>query len=228
MIFLYYFKYFFFISKNWNPTLAFFTVYHEIKGERKYGINTIEIDRLHQLKIESENLIHSSIYQGANYYVLEKAFDFLKSKNINTSIIDFGCGKGRVLAVAAFYGFKSITGIDFSPELCGTAEKNIASIKAKFPSTNFSVICLDAVNYKIQKDTQVFFFFNPFDEVVMLAVAKNMLASLKENQRKIYIVYVNPLHKEIFQSAGFQEEYYLKKMKYIELSILSNVRTDTE
>jgi SAM-dependent methyltransferase len=222
MNFLYYFKYFFFISKNWNPKLAFFTVYHEIKGERKYGINTIKIDRLHKLKIESDNLVHSSIYQGANYFVLEKAFDFLESENINKNIVDFGCGKGRVMAVAAFYGFKNITGIDFSPELCDAAEKNTASIKAKFPSTNFSVICLDAVNYKIEKDTRVFFFFNPFDEVVMLAVAKNMLASSKENPRKIYIVYVNPLHKEIFQSAGFQEEYYLKKMKYIELSILSN------
>ena len=222
MNFLYYFKYFFFISKNWNPKLAFFTVYHEIKGERKYGINTIKIDRLHQLKIESENLVHSSIYQGANYYVLEKAFDFLKTEKVNNSIVDFGCGKGRVMAVAAFYGFKNITGIDFSPELCEAAGKNIASIKAKYSSTNFSVICLDAVNYKIEKDTQVFFFFNPFDEVVMIKVAKNILGSLKENTRKIYIVYVNPLHKEIFQSAGFNEEYYLKKMEYIELSILSN------
>jgi SAM-dependent methyltransferase len=228
MNFLYYFKYFFFISKNWNPKLALFTVYHEIKGEKKYGINTIRIDRLHHLKIESENLIHSSIYQGANYFVLEKAFNFLKNININNSIVDFGCGKGRILAVAAFYGFKNITGIDFSPELCNAAQKNIVSIKANYPSTNFSVICLDAVNYKIQKDTQVFFFFNPFDEVVTLAVAKNILASLKENQRRVYIVYVNPLHKEIFQSAGFQEEYYLKKMEYIELSILSNDRNDTE
>ena len=222
MNFFYYFKYFFFISKNWNPRLAFFTVFHEIKGEKKHAINTIKIDRLHHLKIESENLVHSSIYQGANYFVLEKAFDFLKNKITNNSIVDFGCGKGRVMAVAAFYGFKNITGIDFSPELCGAAEKNIASIKAKFPSTNFSVICLDAVNFTIEKNTQVFFFFNPFDEVVMLAVTKNILSSLKENPRKVYIIYVNPLHKEIFESAGFRQEYYLKKMEYIELSILSN------
>ena len=228
MNFFYYFRYFFFISSNWNAKLAFFTVYHEIKGERKYGIDTIKIDRLHQLKIDSENLVHSSIYQGANYYVVEKAFDFLKSEKVNNSIVDFGCGKGRAMAVAAFYGFKNITGIDFSRKLCNAAEDNIAKIKSKYPSTNFSVICLDAVNYKIEKDTQTFFFFNPFDEVVMVKVAKNILASLKENPRKIYIVYVNPLHKEIFQSAGFQEEYYLKKMEYIELSILSNVENDTE
>jgi hypothetical protein len=44
---------------------------------------------------------------------------------------------------------------------------------------------------------------------------------LKEYPREIYVVYINPLHKEIFLSAGFVEEYYLMKMEYLELSILS-------
>ena len=222
MKFFYYFQYFFFIASNWNLKLAFFTVYHEIKGERKYCINTTKIDRLHKQKIDSENLVHSSIYQGANYFVLEKAFDFLKKINVQSSIVDFGCGKGRAMAVAAFYNFENITGIDFSSELCDVAKKNIASIQVNYPLTKFFVICLDAVNYRIEKDTQVFFFFNPFDEVVILSVLKNILFSLKEYPRKVYIIYINPLHKEIFESAGFLQKYYLQKMEYIELSILSN------
>jgi hypothetical protein len=60
----------------------------------------------------------------------------------------------------------------------------------------------------------------------MLQVVKNILSSLKENDRKIYVVYINPLHKEIFLSAGFTEEYYLMKMKYLELSILSKETKD--
>ena len=35
-------------------------------------------------------------------------------------------------------------------------------------------------------------------------------------------MYVNPVHKEIFESAGFEEEYYERKLKYIELSILAS------
>ncbi len=34
-------------------------------------------------------------------------------------------------------------------------------------------------------------------------------------------MYANPVHKEIFMSAGFQEEYYFKKLQYLELSILT-------
>jgi len=125
------------------------------------------------------------------------------------------------MVVAAFYGFKRITGIDFAESLCREADLNIEKIKPFFPETNFQVICDDAVNYKIENDANVFFFFNPFDEVVMLQIVKNILFSFKQAQRKIYIIYINPLHKEIFLSAGFEEEYYFKKMNYLEFIILS-------
>ena len=218
---LYYLKYFYFIARNWNIRLAAFTVYHEIRGENKYHLNTIEIDDLRYHKIESSNLSHASIYQGTNYFLIEKAFEYLKNKHANNNILDFGSGKGRVTVIAAHYGFKTITGVDFSESLCREAEYNIEKIKPLFPKTNFKVICSDAANYTIENDTNIFFFFNPFDEVVMLQVIKNILSSLKQNPRKVYVVYVNPLHKEIFLSAGFEEEYYFRKMEYLEFSILS-------
>jgi len=221
MKFLYYFKYFYFIAKNWNVKLAAFTVYHEMKGEKKYHLQTVKINRLNDEKIDSENLIHASIYQASSYYLVEKAFTFLKDEKVNRNIIDFGCGKGRVLVLAAYFGFKKITGIDFSKNLCVEAEANIEKIAPVFPATVFNVICSDATKYKIEKDENCFFFFNPFDEVVMLKVVRNILSSLKENQRKVYVVYINPLHKEVFLSAGFEEEWHFRKMEYLEFSILS-------
>lgn len=216
-----YLKYFFFIGNNWNYRLAIFSIYYEIRGEKKYQINTSSIDYLRNEKIESDNLKHASIYQGTSYYLLEKAFDYLKEENAIGNIADFGSGKGRVMVVAAAYGFKKTDGIDFAALLCKEAEKNIEKIKPLFPSSIFRIICKDVVDYKIQKDTNVFFFFNPFDEVVMLQVVKNILASLKENSRKIYVVYINPVQKEIFLSAGFHEEYFVRKMEFLEFSILS-------
>lgn len=216
-----YLKLFYFIAGNWNIKLAFFTVYHEIKGEGKYGIESSKIDDLSGQQIASENIFHASIYQPTNYYLIEKAFDYLKSQGLNHDILDFGCGKGRVLIVAAFYGFKNITGVDFTESFCREAEFNIEKVEPLFPSANFRVICGDAVKFKIENKQTVFFFFNPFDQKVMLAVVKNILASLKQNQRKIFVVYINPLHKEIFLSAGFEEEYFFRKMKYLEFSILS-------
>lgn len=221
MKFIYYIRYWFFITTNWNLPLAFFSIYHEIKGEKKYNLNTIELDRLKNITVKSKNINHASIYQACNFYVLEKGFDYLCGINANNNITDFGCGKGRVLVVAAYYGFKNITGIDFAKALCVAAEKNIAKSKNLFPSANINVLHEDVVDYKIRKEETVFFFFNPFDEFIMLRVVKNILASLKENPRKIFVMYANPVHKEIFLSAGFEEEYYLKKLIYLEVSVLS-------
>ena len=222
MKFIYYIRYFFFIAINWNFRLALFTTWREIKGERKYNLNSIRLDNLRTLSIKGDNLAHSSIYQACNYYILENGLNYLRSINENNNIVDFGCGKGRVLVVSAYFEFKNITGIDFAKALCISAEQNIQKTRLRYPSATFNIVCDDVVNYKIKKEQNVFFFFNPFDEVVMLEVVKNILASLKEKSRKVYVMYVNPVHKEIFLSAGFEEEYYKRKLHYIELSILSN------
>ena len=225
--FFYYLRLFFFISFNWNIRLAWFTVYHEIRGEKKYNINTTKIVNPKQLTTKGDNSEHSELYQGANYFLLEQVFDHLQTIEANlpggqagNNILDVGCGKGRVLAVAAHYDFKKITGVEFAKELCEEARINIAPVQQKFPGKIFNVINENAVNYKIENDTDVFFFFNPFDEIVMLDVVKNILGSIKDNPREIYVVYLNPVHKEIFLSAGFEQIFYLQKLKYIEVSIL--------
>jgi len=218
---LYYIRYWFFIAANWSFPLAFFSIYHEIKGEKKYKLNTIELDRLNSVTVKGNNLAHASIYQGCNYYILEKAFNYLQSIHENKNVTDFGCGKGRALVVAAYFGFENITGIDFAIGLCELAKENVLKNQALFPAAKFNIVCEDAAIYKIEKDQTIFFFFNPFDEVVMLKAVRNILSSLKESERKIYIIYANPVHKEIFLSAGFEEDYYLKKLHYLELSILS-------
>jgi len=206
---------------NWNFPLAFFSIYYEIKGEKRYNLDTIELDRLKTITVTGNNLDHASIYQASNYFILEKGFNYLQSINENKNITDFGCGKGRAMIVAAHFGFNNITGIDFAKALCLSGEKNIQETQQLYPLVKFNIICDDVVNYKIKIDQTVFFFFNPFDEVIMLKVVKNILSSFKEKERKIYIMYANPVHKEIFLSAGFEEEYYLKKLQYLELSILS-------
>jgi SAM-dependent methyltransferase len=221
MNFVYYIRYWYFVGINWSFPLAFFTIYHEVKGEKKYNIKTIELDRLKTISIKGDNLSHGSIYQGCNYYVLQKGFDYLSRVPENKNLVDFGCGKGRALVVAAHYGFNIITGIDFAKSLCHLAEKNIEVNKDHLDISRFNIICDDVINYKVKGEENVFFFFNPFDDVIMLKVVKNILSSLRENPRKIYIMYANPVHKEIFLSAGFEEEFYLKKLEYLELSVLS-------
>ena len=215
-----YLKYFLLIAKNWNIRLAYFTIKHEIAGEKKHLIQTTGIHKLNRISVVGDNKKNASIYQGANYYLLDKAFDFLLEEKATGTIVDFGSGKGRIMVVAAFYGYKNIKGIEFAGALNACAKKNIAGIQWKYPDTNFSILTENAVNYEVDKEDTIFFFFNPFDEKVVLEVVKNIMKSLKNYPRKVYVVYLNPLHQEIFESAGFYEDYYLIKLEYLELSIM--------
>jgi ribosomal protein L11 methylase PrmA len=160
-------------------------------------------------------------YQGTNYYLLEKVFDYLKEHKANKRIVDYGSGKGRVMVVAAHYRFTDITGIDFSSQLCEEARRNTDALN-QFPSVKFTVIHAEATTYQIKKEDNVLFFFNPFDEVVMEQVVINIRQSLRKYPRKLYVAYINPEHKDLFEEAGFEEVFYIRKMEYVEASILTN------
>lgn len=217
-----YIKYFFFIALNWNIRLAWFMLSQEIWGERKYHLDTSGIISLERLSVGFPTEEYGQPYQGANYYLLEKVFDYLKKQNANYNIVDYGSGKGRVMAVAAYYGFKRIIGIDFSSVLCEAAKRNIVNVEKEFPDAIFKIIHADATTYNIEKDDNVIFFFNPFDEIVMEQIIINIRQSLRTYPRKIYVAYINPVHKELFIDIGLKEVFYTKKMEYIEASVLIN------
>jgi SAM-dependent methyltransferase len=216
-----YIRYFFFIAFNWNIRLAWFTISNEIRGERKYHLDTSGIIELEHLSINSRLVEFAQPYQGANYYLLEKVFEYLRQQKANKRIVDYGSGKGRIMVVAAHYGFTDITGIDFSSQLCEEARKNTQAL-AQFPDVKFTVIHAEATTYPIKKEDNVLFFFNPFDEVVMEQVLINIRQSLRQYPRKMYIAYINPVHKDVFEEADFEEVFYLKKMEYVEACVLTN------
>jgi SAM-dependent methyltransferase len=214
-----YFKYFFYIATNWNIYIAWHIIVHEIKGEKKYKINTTGKDDLHHLEERDIDIEHATIYMPVSYDLLEEIFTQI-AKNKLTHFLDIGCGKGRALCVAAYNGFKKVSGIDFSKELCAAAEKNLSKKKEQIPTLQYKIYKNDAFYFEIPPDVDCIFLFNPFDEVIMSGVVENIIISLEQTSRKLSIIYVNPLHKELFTKQGFVEIYHTKKMKYLEVSIL--------
>jgi len=217
-----YIKYFFYISFNWNIRIAMRIIRTEIRGEKKYGINTTGADELNDLDEMGIDITHATIYMPVSYELLEEVFaqlNKLTNKPIN-HFLDVGSGKGRAMCVAAHNGFKRITGIDLSKKLCDAAKQNCNTTQEKIPEVEFDIINNDAFYYDIPEDVDCIFMFNPFDEIIMSGVANNIHESLREHPREMKIIYVNPLHKSLFTNTGFKEVYYSKKMKYLEVAIL--------
>lgn len=218
-----YIRYFFFIGFNWNFRLAFFTLYHEVKGEKKYQLNTLKLNNLKQLTLQGD-IRAAEIYQPAGYYILEQLFEKMDTIVTEKNMVDFGCGKGRAMAVAAHYNFRTITGIEFAKELAMQAAVNLSVAALKTPSVEFKVEWMDAATYNILSTQNIFFFFNPFKETVMKKVILNILKSKQEYDRPVYVIYINPVCKALFIEAGFTEKYYHKKMEYVEGVILEHCK----
>ena len=219
MKFLNYLKYFFYLAFNWNFKIAVHIILQEIKGEKKYGINTTGADELKLLEKKGIDIDHATIYMPVSYDLLEELCPHLL-KGSNSHFLDIGCGKGRALCVAAHHGFSKVTGIDFSKELCAVAEKNIAVTKNKLTNVEYKVINNDAFYFEIPEDVNCIFMFNPFDDVIMSGVAENILESFEKTPRTITLIYVNPLYKDELLQVGFKQIYHTQKLKYLEAVIL--------
>jgi len=214
-----YLRYFFYLAWNWNIPIAIFIIYHEIRGEKKYGISTSGYDELKHLQEKGIDISHSTIYMPVNYYMLEKMMTEMSKLPHQKNFLDIGCGKGRAMVVAAHYGFKKIAGIDISKEFVDETKRNLAVVQQKFPQASLDVMLQDAFYYHIPADISVIFIFNPFDEVIMSGVVENILISQEKNPRTIWVIYINPLYENLFLDRGFVKTLSHKKLKWLQGSI---------
>ncbi len=213
-----YLRYFFYLLYNWDTSIAYHIIKNEVRGEKKYDINTTGADSLKSLEKKGIDITHATIYMPVSYDLLEQFFEEIKLSTF-THFLDIGCGKARAMCVAAAYAVKKISGVELSKDLYNTAKENIAATKLKYPSTNFNIYNNDAFYFDIDDDVDCIFMFNPFDETIMSGVMENIKTSLESNPRVMTIIYINPLEKHVLLEWDYEEIFHSKKMHYLEGSV---------
>jgi predicted RNA methylase len=108
------------------------------------------------------------------------------------TFIDLGSGKGRTLLMASEYPFRRILGVELLPELHYIAQDNIAKYKGGV-GNRVQSICADARKFDFPPDPTVLFLFNPFPQTVLEEVLKQLMKSLAEHERTVYLIYHNPV-----------------------------------
>lgn len=179
-------------------------MWHEIKRGPKYGINTVKPEQLKYLTITEGEVEKGSPYEAVSYYLLEKVLSTFRKFSKATALVDLGCGKGRVMVVSVFFGFVTVTGIDFAKELCVEAKKNMARIEPLFKKIEWDVICKDVLNYEIRNTDSVFFMFNPFEKEILEKFLQKIDISLKKAPRTIWFLYASPVHLKTILNYNFK------------------------
>jgi tRNA1(Val) A37 N6-methylase TrmN6 len=190
-------------------------VFDNIRGSLKYGSGTFGAVDLKKLTIVNGEVQKSSRYEPVSFYMLEKLFDAFKKISNKTSIIDLGCGKGRMMMVAPHFGFTNIIGIDFAKELCQQAIINMKKKEQQFPGIDWQVINENVEQHEISSNDSVFFMFNPFNEDVFMKFLKRLEASCSRFPRQVYFLYASPQHQELLLNNGYAVIYHMQRM-YLE------------
>ncbi len=136
---------------------------------------------------------HYNVYEPTSYESLEAL-----SKEYYThpqdSIVDFGCGKGRLNFYLNYFYGATVTGIEMNKYYYEEALDNKAAYlqnhKAKEDKINF--LCCLAEEYKITPSDNKFYFFNPFSLSIFIKVLWNILESLDEHERPIDLILYYP------------------------------------
>lgn len=156
----------------------------------------------------SDNPLHLTAmpYDATTPMLFAQIMKAAKSINLPHSFFDMGCGKGRVLIMAAEHGFHDITGVEFDQALAKVASQNVASyLDKKKKQVNIAVAYCDAAAFSFPDKNAVIFFYNPFAESVMATTLQNIRNSAVINRER-YLIY----HTAFFDNlVGNPAEYVL-------------------
>jgi len=178
---------------------------------RRYG--DVEYDWDHRVDTTSATVgwrdrllgIFHSPYQPTEPALFHEMLAALDIDVTGFTFIDLASGKGRTLLRASDYAFGRIVGVELLPELNRVALENLRKYKSETQKCfHLESICADARTFDFPAEPTVLYLFNPLPAAGLQQVLAILERSLKDNPRKVFVLYHNPLHNEIFtRSPGF-------------------------
>lgn len=165
------------------------------------GVDFTAQVNLNDLKLDSSR---STRYQA----VTPRLLRLLKNLRITEEdeFLDLGCGKGKALYFASKMRFRELYGVELSEELLNIARTNFAKLNIY----NIELVQMDAGLYSVPDTVTHIFMFNPFPEVVVKEVLRNINESIQRKHRKVTIIYLQPVYSDCFSDYGFAQTLYWK------------------
>lgn len=169
-------------------------------------------------KLWDKSVTHYHPYQATDYYALELLFKFYKLNNCD-NIVDFGCGKGRLIFYINHFFKCRVTGIEMDEGLYKNCLKNKEDYLSTHSiiDTDINFICDYAQNYNINQEENKFYFFNPFSIQIFRKIVNNILNSLEKHPRKVQLILYYPSDDYIYfldNNTSFMlvDEIFLNEM----------------
>lgn len=158
--------------------------------------------KLDDLSINSANKASGVGYQPSPPILFHRLMAHVDLPR-DSVFVDLGCGKGRTLLMASRYPFARIVGVEFSPDLCALARRNVEIFRRRNRTRAiFEIVESDVATYEIEDDQNVFYLFNPFDGTVLSALLDHIGASRRRRPRPVWLLYAFPTRRRVIEDSG--------------------------
>jgi predicted RNA methylase len=182
---------------------AFFETMDEVVNKRRLKkLGVIHPDLSVNVEATKARSLNKDAHenQPSSFYMLGKTFRRIKLNYQDCSMLDIGCGTGRVLTFGMLLGFKRVMGIDLDEEGIKQAITNCNMMEKNGHNTTFDVRVADACHLTIPGDVSLIYMFNPFGGKTMETVLENIIAHVKSHKKELHVIYSNPTQKALFEN----------------------------
>ena len=164
--------------------------------------NTTQLD-YPEIYTETDNYISTPF----DTISVDKVFERVSLLEEEVYFFDYGCGKGQILFDAYINGINHLSGIELVPSIAHQAWNNLEEL-----GISADIYEGNAMDFTEIDQYNVFYFFNPFGGNVFRKVINNIENSIKNNPRRVHIIYMNPTcHKMVIENSVFR----LDKQLYV-------------
>ncbi len=144
-------------------------------------------------------------YQTSNWINLINLRRILGMLEISgeDAFVEYGCGKGQVMFLAAHYPFKRIIGIDLSEQLVDIARRNLDPVGRRFACPEIDIFVANAADYVLPDEVNTCYVANSFPRGVLELVMARIESSLASRPRTMRVIYLHPGDHDILQAHGY-------------------------
>jgi SAM-dependent methyltransferase len=170
-----------------------------LPSRRKVAFGDLDYDWEHSVDTTRSNVgvrtqlltgVTARPYFATEPWLFKQIMQAIRVDFSQFTFVDLGCGKGRVLLMASDYPFQRIVGVEFMAELHRAAQNNIVIYSNnRQRCLRIEAVCMDARDFQFPPEPLVVYLFNPFAEPTFAKVLENLLQSVEQAPRPVYIAY---------------------------------------
>lgn len=188
-------------QNGWRHTLSDLAA--ECWFDLRRGTETFRPHELAQLCVPAGAAADGVQYQGASPWLVRELLAKIPPAGRRATFVDYGCGKGRALLLAAEAGFTKLVGVEFAPELAAVCEANLRRRRQRTAPVDVTVRVQDAAEFVPPAGPLVVFLYNPFRGETLRRVVARLRERAELAREPVWILYANPRELPTFTGAGF-------------------------